>query len=87
LPKKSAKTSGGKTSETGYCRRTFMFDEATDKEVEIIRQAIRGTTASAAVRYAVRKVADLMRHVRAGGSIYVDSKGKKSTLVVDIPSA
>lgn len=70
-----------------YKRRTFMFDGDTDAEVRLIQQATRCTTASSAVRYAVRKVADLMRHVKMGGMLYVDAKGKKSTIVVDLPPA
>lgn len=72
-------------TNVNYRRRTFMFDDTTDGEVDLIRQAIRGTTASAAVRYAVQKVAELMRHVRAGGTVYIDGKGKRTSLVLDIP--
>lgn len=69
-----------------YRRRTFMFDEDTEKEALLVRRAIRATTASEAIRYAVRKLAELMSHVKSGGRVYVDSKAK-GTVILDIPPA
>jgi len=72
--------------EPRYRRRTFMFDKATEKETSTVRKVIRATTVSEAVRYAVRKVAELMAHVKAGGRVYVDTKDK-GTVILDIPPA
>lgn len=75
-----------KRAEPKYRRRTFMFDDDTEHETELVRLGIRATTASEAVRYAVRKIAEEMQHVKNGGKIYVDGRDKK-TVVLDIPAA
>lgn len=83
------KRPSGSKKTASYRRRTFMFDKATDAETDTVRGAIRATTASEAVRYAMRKVAELMRHVKGGGKVYIDTsrRGKKSTVALDIPPA
>lgn len=73
-------------SELHYRRRTFMFDDDTEREASVVQRAIRATTASEAVRYAVRKVAELMAHIKGGGRVYVDVKSK-GTVALDIPPA
>lgn len=84
--KKRRTTTKKTNSETHYRRRTFMFDDDTEKEASAVKRAIRATTASEAVRYAVRKVHELMVHIKGGGRVYVDTKAK-GTVALDIPPA
>ena len=85
-PKRKTASKTKKVAAPQYRRRTFMFDEDTESETGLVRRAIRATTASEAVRYAVRKVAELMKHTKAGGRVYVDTK-TKGTVALDIPPA
>jgi hypothetical protein len=80
------KPKNNKKAEVRYRRRTFMFDEDTEREAGLVKQAIRATTASEAVRYSVRKIAELMAHIKGGGRVYVDTKAK-GTVALDIPPA
>lgn len=84
--KRNNKARPNRKMEVRYRRRTFMFDEDTEREASVVKQAIRATTASEAVRYSVRKIAELMLHVKTGGRVYVDTKAK-GTVALDIPPA
>jgi len=68
MTKSSKKRKLAKKRES-MARRTFMFDELTDKDVDFIRGQIRATSDSEAVRRAVRKMADLLRKSKAGAII------------------
>jgi len=89
--RKAKKKPAAETGKTRYRRRTFMFDGSTDQETALIQKGLRATTASEAVRYSVRKVAELMTFIKAGGRIYVDHKmgkqGATRTVSLDIPAA
>lgn len=73
-----------------YRRRTFMFDKITEEEAEAIQQVLRASTASEAMRYTVRKMAELMQHVKNGAQVHVmypdDVDGFSKDLIVDIPT-
>lgn len=93
MPKKAQVKAEKKKKEhlslTTYERRTFMFDPQTDEETTMIRRAMRATTASEAVRYAVRKMAEIMVLVKNGGKVYVEQRAGKQAraVVLDIPPA
>lgn len=73
-----------------YRRRTFMFDAITEEEADAIQQVLRASTASEAMRYTVRKMAELMQHVSSGAQVHVmypdDSDGFCKDLIIDIPA-
>jgi hypothetical protein len=73
-----------------YKRRTYMLDQETIRDSGIIQQGLRASTASEAVRYALRQMAVLMRYVNEGYVIQAmppaTNKGA-IPLLVDIPSA
>jgi len=62
-------------------RRTFMFDPGTDDDVAYIRDQIRATSDSEAVRRAVRKMADLLRRSSNGVNIVVERSGQSTKQV------
>lgn len=70
-----------------YERRTFMFDRETDRDTSSIQDGLRAPTASEAMRFTVRKMAELMAHVAEGGKIYVEFGGRRRPIEVDIPPA
>jgi hypothetical protein len=92
--KKGAKKVAKKTTrrkarrrKVRYERRTFMFDRQTDRDTSFIQDGLRAPTASEAMRFTVRKMAELMQHVAAGGKVYVEFGTKRRPIEVDIPSA
>lgn len=79
------KTKANKTPV--YHRRTYMLDDETIKESGEIQRGLRASTASEAIRFAIRKVADMMRHVSEGREVCARPKdGKGDTVVLDIPT-
>ena len=68
-------------------RKTYMLDPQSEQDAELIRSGLRATTGSEAVRYSVRKVAELMSYVTAGGRILAELPRRRGMLVVDIPRA
>lgn len=69
-----------------YERRTFMFDHETDLDTSTIQAGLRAPTASEAMRFTVRKMAELMAHVGKGGKVYVEFGGKRRPIEMDIPA-
>lgn len=74
-----------------YQRRTFMLDAETERELRAIQTVARTSTASATVRYVVRKLAHLMRQ-RGEESAVVqivlpqsEKRSRRSFVEVDIP--
>ena len=74
-----------------YRRRAFMLDSATEAELAAIQVAVRTSTASATVRYVVRKMAHLMRQcAQEHATIQMvlpisDKRSRRSFIEVDIP--
>lgn len=69
-------------------RRTYMLDEETIADSGLIQQGLRASTASEAVRYAIRQMAALMRCVNDGYSIQATPPSHKENawpVVLDIP--
>lgn len=79
-----------KKAAARYRRRTFMFDRVTEEEADAIQQVLRASTASEAMRYTVRKMAELMQHVNSGAQVHVmypdDPDGFSKDLIIDIPA-
>lgn len=65
-------------------RRTFMFDRASDKDLQQIQYALRATTASEALRFSVRKLCELIQQVSAGAEVHV-IRNDGSQVKVDLP--
>jgi hypothetical protein len=69
-----------------------MFDGQTEQEADYVQQVLRASTASEAMRYTVRKMAELMHYMSMGAKIRVaffDALGHEETnraLLVDIPA-
>jgi len=74
-----------KTKVPSAKRKTFMLDAQSQQDAERIRVCLRATTASEAIRFSVRKIAELMDFVSKGGRILVDLPHRKEMMVVDIP--
>ena len=74
-----------------YKRRAFMIDDETAQELEAIQEAARLPTASATVRYVVRKLAHLMRQCGEEDAIVQivlpqgAKRSRRSFVEVDIP--
>lgn len=66
-------------------RRSFVFDPDTEKDVSYIQQNLRATTASEAMRYAVRKMAELIRAVNDDATLQLVSDLKR--VEVDLPKS
>jgi hypothetical protein len=66
-------------------RKTFMLDPQSQQDAERIRTGLRATTASEAIRFSVRKIAELMDFVSKGGRVLVDLPHRKEMVVIDIP--
>lgn len=67
-------------------RKTFMLDAQSRQDAELIQKGLRATTASEAIRFSVRKMAELMGYVAQGGKILVHLP-RRGTMVIDIPRA
>lgn len=73
-----------------YKRRTYMLDDETIRDTSVIQQGLRASTASEAVRYAVRQMAALMRYASNGYVIQANPPASNKgaiPLLVDIPAA
>ena len=66
-------------------RQTYDLDQATLKDLAMIQEAARASSAVEAVRLAIRKMADLIRHCDKGHSILVGQTSGE-TMMVDIPT-
>lgn len=67
-----------------------MVDEETILDSGVIQQGLRASTASEAVRFAIRQMAVLMRCAHAGYSIQAVPSTQNTDahpLVIDIPGA
>jgi hypothetical protein len=66
-------------------RRSFVFDPNTERDVLYIKQALGAITASEAMRYAIRRMAEFIKGVSEEGAVLhlVSEEGVK--LVVDLP--
>jgi len=68
-----------------------MFDGQTEEDADYIQKVLRASTASEAMRYSVRKMAELMRHKSHGAQIRVafiaadGSEELNRSLLIDIP--
>ena len=72
-------------------RKTFMLDPQNEQDLQTIRSSLRATTDSEALRFSVRKVAELMAWVAQGGRVLLEpnkkDKREKEMTVLDIPPA
>lgn len=73
-----------------FWRRTYMLDNNCAADIGYIQANIGASSASEAVRFAIRKAADLMRMRSVGAEIQAryPSRGKikAKTVVLDFPS-
>ncbi len=80
----------GVSGRPAYRRRTYMLDEETILDSGIIQQGLRASTASEAVRYAIRQMAVLMRYVNDGYCVQIQpakNGNDAPVLVLDIPAS
>lgn len=67
-------------------KRHYMLDEATLADLNIVQLACRASSEVEAVRRAIRKMAQLVRHANKGRQIQVvDPEEGQAPIVVDIP--
>lgn len=70
-----------------YVRKTYMLDEATLADFSRIQASLRAATASEAMRYSIRKVAEMLEHVRRGAQITAKFPGNRRAVIMDLPVA
>ena len=88
MPRSTKKKTKKKQAKTASCmRKTYMLDEATLADFSRIQESLRASTASEAMRYSIRKVAEMMEHVRRGAQITAKFPGNKRVIVMDLPAA
>lgn len=67
-------------------RRTFMLDEHTLKDLSTIQAALRATSATEALRHAIRRYSDLVEFVSDGRQVQiVAAQAEEPLLQFDVP--
>jgi len=66
-------------------RQTYVFDHETLGDAAFIQRVLRASTATHAAKYAIRRVAEMLRYVDEGGQIQVGFKGNRKTVILDFP--
>jgi len=66
-------------------KHTYSLDAATRRDLAHIQIAARATSASEAVKLAIRRFAQIIRYAKKGYEISAVSLGTDKTVVIDVP--
>jgi len=66
-------------------RKTYQLDDETLADLAVVQQALRGSSATFALKMAVRKMASMVREVEKGNKVLVVAPDDTAPFQLDIP--